>query len=68
MTCEAELNFSKPSIKKKNHFQSTILEEHSIIFFIFSMENTTKSLSYDDATKEDAAKRHKKKASQRSVK
>jgi hypothetical protein len=56
--CEAERNLSKLSIKKTNKFRLTMLEDRLDYTSVLSIENvTTKSLSFEEAIKEYAAKK-----------
>ena len=60
-SCEAERKFSKLSVIK-NKFCSTMLWVSQGYFSTLSIENITKSLSYEEAIKEYAAKKCRKKS------
>jgi hypothetical protein len=55
-SCEAERNFSKPSLIK-NKILSRMLEERLSYLSVLSIQNITKSLSYEDMIKEYAVKK-----------
>jgi hypothetical protein len=55
-SCEAERNFSKPSLIKKQIWVK-ILEERLNYLSVLSTENITQSLSYEEVIKENAVKK-----------
>jgi hypothetical protein len=58
-SCETDSNFSKPSVIKK--FRSTMLVERLNYLSVLSVENDIIKSSYEEAIKEYAAKKCKKK-------